>query len=636
MEFSGILKPFSKKTDTIVLVLSLLCIAAGTVLVAMSGTLLGLIQNILENYVFHRTFNLEKWSDTITALIAFPIFIAIFFDSVLFVKFSSPSKFVVIASFFFVSAFLLVFAAATVGSNTMDSDMASEILLAKEGWASKTFWPRIWNYSTEFRLLNTQLLTVPLFAFTDNWVIIKTLSAFLNLLLVPLLLFFILGQLEIKNFWLKAILCLLAFVPWSGRSWQVIQFGSYYIPHVVLSWVFIGGFIWILKNEGKTEKSGSKKIKIIRILFWVLSFISGLSSIRYILQFVLPLFIVMISLEVGKIVAEKREFRIKEVFIENRGIFYSFAALVLSGIGYISNSLVLSKLYSFANFNTMKFNNFNEVPLMQWIGGYFSVCGYQNNVSVFTPSGICNVLVFVFFSFAILSVVSYLKSEKGENSEYGFDFKRIFVLYSVVVLVFNTFVFVNTDYYGRYLVTIILAVFPIFAIIVESEKVSLIKRSILILSMSILMLTVSFTVYSKIFSNELVIIDSRNNTERIEIAKFLVDEGYTFGYAKFWETNVYSYLTNDKIEMADIGYKKQPWLTTKRYYADDYKAGEKVFLILTNAQIEKYPDVVKIPDEVDGARFIYNGENYSILHFNSNKDFKKIWTIELINNLEIK
>lgn len=636
MEFSGILKPFSKKTDTIILVLSLLCIAAGTVLVAMSGTLLGLIQDVLENYVFHRTFDLTKWAGTITALIAFPIFFAIFFDSILFVKFSNRSKFALIAAFFFVSAFLMIFAASTVGSYTMDSDMASEILLAKEGWASKTFWPRVWNYSTEFRLLNTQLLTVPLFAFTDNWIVIKTLSAFLNLLLVPLLLFFILDQLEIKNFWLKTILCLLAFVPWSERSWQVIQFGSYYIPHVVLSWVFIGAYIWILKNECKTEVSKSKKFKTVKVLFFVLSFISGLSSIRYILQFVLPLFIVMISLEVGKIVAEKREFKIKEVFVENRGIFYSFAALVLSGFGYIANSLVLSKLYSFANFNTMKFNNFNEVPLMQWIGGYFSVCGYQNNVSVFTPSGICNVLVFVFFSFAILSVISYLKAERGADSEVGFDFKRIFVLYSIVVLVFNTFVFVNTDYYARYLVTIILAVFPIFAIIAESEKVSLIKRSILILSMSVLMLTVSFTVYSKLFSTELRIGDSGKNVERLEIAKFLVDEGYTFGYAKFWETNVYSYLTNDKIEMADIGYKKQPWLTTKRFYTDDYKADEKVFLILTTEQMEDYPEIVNIPDEVDGARFIWCGEEYSIIHFNSNRDFKKIWTMDLINNLEKK
>ena len=83
---------FSKKTDKILLVLSIVGLAIGTGLVLFSGNLLYGIQEILENYVFHREFKIEKWADTILSLIAFPIFFVVLFDSIFFVKFSNKTK----------------------------------------------------------------------------------------------------------------------------------------------------------------------------------------------------------------------------------------------------------------------------------------------------------------------------------------------------------------------------------------------------------------------------------------------------------------------------------------------------------------------------------------------------------------
>lgn len=584
---------FKKRTDITLLVISLITIIASAVIIAMSDKLLYFIQDVLQDKVFHRTFRLEKWADTINSLLAFPIFIVIFLDTVFFVKFSKLSKAVLLGTFFAVTAFFITWCNFAGDTFMTNSDLASEILLAKECFLNKTFWPLTWHYSTEFRLLNTQIITAPLFFITKNLHSIKAISGILVSLLLPLSLWFILVQLKIKSVWTKLVSCLLIFCPWSMLSWDFIQYGNYYIPHVAMSFFYTGLFFAIVFND-----LSSKKKKTFTVIFAVLSLICGMSSIRYILQFQFPLALVTLSLAVNVMVKTNSKFSIKKFFFENKAVFYSCLGLALGLLGYIFNVLVLSSLYSFSNYNTLKFNEFNEITVMHWLFDILSELGYKNSVSVLTPSGAVNVFVYVIIVFFILNTVDFLKAKTASQSKY------IFVLYSIVMFVFNAFVFINTDYYARYLLILLLCIFPCMAIFAEEHSLSIIKRSVLSVSAVCVLLTSSFVCYSTVLSHN-------ENTDKAAVTQFLDKQGYTLGYGTFWNANVFTQLTDGKIEMCNIRYEDDPWLTTSRYYAPDYKAGQKTFIILSQKEIDSDPKL----NSIQIGTKVYSDKYYTVYEY---------------------
>lgn len=159
---------FSKKINIILYLIVILSLSLCTFLIIKAPDLLFIIQNILENKVFHRTFSLEKWADTINSLIAFPVFFVVFFEAVLFPKYSDTFKLIHILTFTVLTLLITCIASAVNSDEYMTSDMASELLLAKECYLQKSLFPRTWFYSTELRVLNTQIISAPLFIFTTR------------------------------------------------------------------------------------------------------------------------------------------------------------------------------------------------------------------------------------------------------------------------------------------------------------------------------------------------------------------------------------------------------------------------------------------------------------------------------------
>ncbi len=237
------MKQFGKKTETILITVSILGLVLGSILVGMSGSLLYIIEEFLETKVFHLEFDLAEFADTINALIAFPLFVVIGGISLLFVKFSDRAKVILISCCFVLVLVFIALCSYTRGIYQVSSDSASEILLAQECFREKSFWPLSWHYSTEIRLLNTQLVTAPLFAFTDSWWLVKTISAVLLSLFLPLSLYFLLVQLDVRKLWVRLLCCLLIFSPWSLRMWDIVQFGNYYVPHIAIAFLYVGLFL---------------------------------------------------------------------------------------------------------------------------------------------------------------------------------------------------------------------------------------------------------------------------------------------------------------------------------------------------------------------------------------------------------
>ena len=207
-------------------------------LICFSHEFINFAYTLFSEKIFHRSFDLNKWLPTIESFFIIPIFLSITALALFFPKFENKLKVIILSVVFFIILFIVLYCTATRSDNHVNSDLASEFLLAKECVLEKTFWPRGWIYSTEIRLFNTQLVTAPVFLFTDSWTIAKVLTTFFSMAILFFAVYFVLNQIEIKTFWLKYLICILSVIPFSGMSWYVGAWGTYYIPHIVFNLLF--------------------------------------------------------------------------------------------------------------------------------------------------------------------------------------------------------------------------------------------------------------------------------------------------------------------------------------------------------------------------------------------------------------
>ncbi|MGP1368667.1 MAG: hypothetical protein ACTTKX_05365 [Treponema sp.] len=602
------MKQFSKKTGLTVLIITSAAFALSAALILFSADIFTFIQYVAETKVVHHSVKLATVRQKITPLIIFPVFAVIVFDALFFVKFSTKSKIILLAQFCLAALILTAAACFLKTPQFMDSDMASEIMLAKECFTHKTFWPRSWHYSTEIRLLHTQLIASPLFAFTSNWLTVKALSAVILCLALPFSLLFLLNTLKVKSVWLKLLCSLLIFLPWSDTMWGMVQLGNYYIPHIAISFVYTALFISLAYTE-----MTAKKMKIFTVLFFALAFISGLSGIRPILNFQLPIAVTIIALAVHRMVSKQEEFKFSRFFIADKPVFYASANIVLGGIGYVANSLVLKKIFSFTSWNGAVFNAIGDIQFSDVQRDILGLFGFRSNVLVFSPAGMANVTLYVAAFLFIVCFALYLKKQES-----GYN-RRIFIVLAAVIIVINSFVTIHTAYVDRYFIPAFVYCIPCFAVFLESAKLSLLKKYLLGVSSAVALITSSFIMYSNILMAD-------GNEDKNAVCRFL-DKNYSFGYATFWNANVFTFLTNGRVEVADIGNRAGEetlpreieflWLSPDFYWEENYKSDVPVFLLVTQEEYERSPE----HNIFKSGREVYSDDFYRVFDYENKHTF---------------
>lgn len=605
-----IMKQFSKKTDLTVLIITSAAFALSAALILFSAEIFTFIQYVVESKILQRALNPELIYRKVSPVITFPVFAVIVFDALFFVKFSAKSKIILLAQFCLAALVLTAAACFLKTPQFMNSNMASEIMLAKECFTHKTFWPRSWYYSTEFRLLHTQLIASPLFAFTSSWLTVKALSAVILCLALPFSLLFLLSTLKVKSVWLKLLCSLLIFLPWSDTMWDAVQLGNYYIPHIAISFVYTALFISLAYTE-----MAAKKTKIFTAFFFALAFISGLSGIRPILNFQLPIAATIIALAVRRMISKQEEFKFSRFFIADKSVFYASANIVLGGIGYVANSLVLSKFFHFLKYNDKAFNAIGDVPVSELHRDIFELFGFQSNVQVFSPAGVNNVVLYVAAFLFIISFVPYLRSQET-------GCKRIFILLAAVMIVSNTFVAAHTDYINRYLIPFFVYCIPCFALFLESANLSPLKKYLFGVSASVVLVGSSFVTYTDILT-------ATGNEDKREVCRFL-DKNYSFGYATFWNANVLTFMTDGRLEFGNLEpdtinnidyipktFHCHLWLTPDRFYHDDYKSDVPVFFLVTQEEYERSPE----HNIFKNGREVYSDDFYRVFDYENKRAF---------------
>ena len=515
---------------------------------------------------------------------------------------------------------VLLFWNAFYLENWLDSDMAAEMmfsrLLSEEG---KLFATTGWYYSTEFRFLYTHLIMGPLFRICNNWHLIRMITNVIFYLLLLLSYFYMMAELPAeKN--RKVLGGAVLLLPFSETMMLHMHMGNTYMSHVIILFFYLGLFFRLAGNgKGKQGKKRSCYILFLWAVYLGLSVICGVSGVRYMLALQCPLVLASIwylacSEAFGDLRRKISREKIGAVFCGER---LRFLVVSLAGAfgcvaGYGVNVLYVSRTYSFQTYESTNFIDVYQGVFLQRLqdafGSLLMLFGYIPGKSVLSLRGVISLIAFL-----LLFLLGYAALKVRKERE-AFRQFMVFLFYGSFLLNSFVFVFTNSTLVPRYYITTVILFIPLTIFYLEEEEKPLDRYMFVFLLAACLFLATAKTGLSMMGTDK--------NAEKKVIAQELVEEGYTFGYATYWNANILQELSGGKVEVANLhraddgGFSLFQWSSMRRYYDPDYPRG-KVFLLLTKEEEEA----------LDKSGLLRTGEEafresgYVVYRYEKNKDF---------------
>lgn len=532
------------------------------------------------------------------------------------------------------------------GDHWIDSDMAAEMvfsrLLAQE---DKWIATENWYYSTEFRVLYTQLIMTPLFHVLSDWHVIRVITNVITYLLMLCAYFYCMRPLKIRRS-VVVFSAVILLLPFSETFVTHMQMGNTYMWHVILILLAFGMFLRLAGRAGR----GKPSRLLTGILYAALSMVCGLSGVRYMLALQVPL-----CITAGIYILKSREFaRLREEFSPAQPwkqlravlsgerltyLVYSLLGLIAAGIGYVVNVAVLGKKFRFQMYDATNFIKVFQGVLLEriqdTIGNLLQLFGYIEEKGFLSIRGLISLLAFGFLAGIVFLIVrcsrllaGEWRKQEAEGRKDGKDgqqarergialaHSRFILWFFVTAFVLNTFVFLFTTstIVARYYITVFLFVLPLLCIYFTYEKLPLDRLLLTVLLCGALTLTTAKCVYS--------FMDKDKNADRRPVAAYLEEQGYTFGYASYWNGNIMTELTNGAVEIANIHEIDRmdlfTWSSPMKYYQEGYHSG-KTFILLTAQEAAEYGQVPVIA----AGETVYEGQGYVVLHYDS---VEELWS----------
>lgn len=134
----------------------------------------------------------------------------------------------------------------------LSPDMSSELVLANLLSKENALLSNKWIYSTELRVVNTQVVYSILFHFFSDWSLVRALGNLIMLIGLVIGGCFMLYMVGINK---KNILFTVSFLimPFSAYQYLIILVGAYYIPHLTISFLIVGCFYGIINKKPITN-----------------------------------------------------------------------------------------------------------------------------------------------------------------------------------------------------------------------------------------------------------------------------------------------------------------------------------------------------------------------------------------------
>lgn len=502
---------------------------------------------------------------------------------------------------------LLTYFTYKYGVYHIDTDDSAEMVLAHLLNQKGVLMSREWYYSTEIRVLNTQIVMAPLFSLFDSWAMVRTVgtSILLCIFAASYLLFCRQTAIGRTAIWIAPVLLW----PFSLVYYDFVLFGLYYIPHLSIIFVCLGLFF----SGTNTRKGRPKRWMRITILT-VISCFAGMGGLRLFVVFYIPFFAA---------VAMDFVFDEKSTWSSIKKDMYLLAAsiaTVSAGLGYVINAKILSKIFSFVNWGIVSFTELSFERLGCIIKDIIVTMGYRAGRGVLSFSGLVNLMILLCCCLFLYMYAVIFKRFKALEKE-----ERILVWYSLLSLVATVAVcvFTNQNWSTRYLILPMIDFIIIWAIYIKIYEHKTFKFQVVTLCLSVTIL------FSGAVEYRGWMIDNKNS-DKTEVLEFLRTEEYGFGFADWWGADVLTELTDGKIHMCKITNWKDfsiwYWLMEKDYLK--YAQSQKIFILIENEKMDFSGDIGYLNGEWKREDLIYLDETFKVFD-------DGIYSVYEYENLEI-
>ena len=459
----------------------------------------------------------------------------------------------------------------------IDSDMASEMILSRLLAQEGGILSRNWYYSTELRVLNTQLITSLLFRFCDSWHVVRVVSSGIHVLLMLASLYYLCRQMgSVRGFPIAGTILLL---PFCKGYYRFVLHGLYYIPHIAFSFVSVG----LAFHCGNARRKG--QICVLLTASLVVAFGAGLGGPRQLMITYLPLLMASIACTGAKALRDDADPR-ASIAGEMWLLRPAFASLIGAMAGLYVNRRLLARTYTFSNMLAMRWKRFSLNGISVTLSHILAAFGYESG-PVLSYRIVTNILSLMLF--VALGALHFLVMRgKGDVDRKAGRLLCVQMMAVLCYAMLHSFTDFKTK--EQYFLPIVVLLIPVLALgIVASGKKALPVRGVCWAMACMLVLN------SGLFYRELS--KKADNKALIPLVEALCEEGYRTGYGTFWRANVVTELSNGQVDMYDWLDSNKPdediidvdmcykWLQLKKH---KNPPEGKVFLLITEQERSKY------------------------------------------------
>ena len=526
--------------------------------------------------------------------------------------------------FFFVVAFSIVNTWYITG-HILDSDASSEMVLAHQLSETGKIMSMDWLYSTELRVLNSQLLFSFFFHIWKDWHLVRFSSAILLQALMVYTYSFMLRKAGFpkNNIQMGAATLLL---PASVTYGRIVLYHSHYIVHLCLSFFIVGMIIKIA-----AEFSFKKVATYFQLaLLMVLSFVGGLAGVRHLMVIFAPL---ILSIVLFCFVEDFKSASTQDAaLLSVRKLPFllpSILTLAASLAGVVINSSVLQKYFSFSQYTDTTLEMLNFTQFSEVLYGFFHQFGYRKNLSMLSLMGILSLLALVAGSYCLVSSIKRIFRYRREDNLGQAMINAFFLCFTVVMLA----LFLLTGGAGKYYYVLYLSLcYPWAITLVISdwsawkEKIHPfhIKRIFYWLTVACFLLNslanIGFFWGVNAFDQpyEGLVYKNRDCVAQKQAAvDFLCDNGYSIGYSTYWNCNVVTEMSDGKLRMINLSLDSE----TGNLFYDDWLTSlylrevpnENPFILITQQEKGSFEK----SDIFSSCTAIYEDTNHCIYRIDS-------------------
>lgn len=425
----------------------------------------------------------------------------------------------------------------------LDADMSSELTLAQHLVKERTLVSSSWYYSTEIRLLATQLVYTPLMAlFENNWQLVRTLGGLILMAMMAAAGYWSARQVGANRAYAR-LFAGLSICPLSAMYAEFIVTGTCYVPYAVCSQLVLGLYARQVRGGCSPRRAGWPAA----VLF-VLALLMGASSVRYLLCALLPLFGAALWQYV--FAAGEDELRSRA---QNRSLALAAAAAGCGAAGYMFAQKVLTHMLRWGNdyYSGVGYVDLAETDLADKLQlmakGLLEVLGYQNGAQLFSLHGILNALILLAVFVAALLLSRFLCAARCAREQDAFCGRFAALMLCIAAgLTAAMFLLLSSMYADRYWIPVVTLAVPVLAAAFTREK----NASFRLLAAGLLCVTTLVPAASCVKNS--MAHPEYVTDKRMAAVEAIRERGMTKGYSTFWNANIVTELSDGEIEVVAL------------------------------------------------------------------------------------